>query len=250
MELEYPKSLARFYDLIYHQIRDETDLDFFKNEAVRTNGKILEIGVGTGRLFTNALKNGSDIYGIDVSESMLNVLYDKLDRNEHYRVSLQDMIDFKFDFRFDLIVAPFRVIMHIPEKSDQLKAINNVYKHLNKGGRFIFDTFIPDLKALLNGMKDVTDFEGEYEPGKKVRRIVSTTPDLLNQIINVRFLMEWDENGRLEREEWSTPMRYFFRFEIEHLIERSKFGKYKILGDYKGHELNRDSKEFIVVCEK
>ena len=246
----YPKSLARFYDLIYHQLRDDTDLDFFKNEAVRTNGKVLEIGVGTGRLFTNALKNGSDIYGIDVSESMLNVLYDKLDRNEHYRVSLQDMIDFRFDFKFDLIVAPFRVIMHIPDKSDQLNAINNVYKHLNNGGRFIFDTFIPDLKALLNGMKDVTDFEGEYEPGKKVRRIVSTNPDLLNQIINVRFLMEWDENGKLEREEWLTPMRYFFRFEMEHLVERSKFRKYKILGDYKGHELNRDSKEFIVVCEK
>jgi len=246
----YPKSLARFYDLIYHQLRDDTDLNFFKNEAVRTNGKVLEVGVGTGRLFTNALKNETDIYGIDVSESMLNVLYDKLDRKEHYRVSLQDMIDFKFDFRFDLIVAPFRVIMHITDKSDQLKAINNVYKHLNKGGRFIFDTFIPDLKALLNGMKDVTDFEGEYEPGKKVRRIVSTTPDLLNQIINVRFLMEWDENGRKESEEWLTPMRYYFRFEMEHLVERSKFVKYKILGDYKGNGLNRDSKEFIVVCEK
>lgn len=246
----YPKSLARFYDLIYHQLRDDTDLNFFKNESVRTNGKVLEVGVGTGRLFTNALKNETDIYGIDVSESMLNVLYDKLDRKEHYRVSLQDMIDFKFDFRFDLIVAPFRVIMHITDKSDQLKAINNVYKHLNKGGRFIFDTFIPDLKALLNGMKDVTDFEGEYEPGKKVKRIVSTTPDLLKQIINVRFLMEWDENGRKESEEWSTPLRYFFRYEMEHLVERSKFGKYKILGDYKGNELNRDSKEFIVVCEK
>jgi SAM-dependent methyltransferase len=247
---EYPKNFARFYDLIYNQMRDETDLNFFRNEAAQVKGKVLEIGVGTGRLFMNSLKQGADIYGIDISEPMLNVLYEKLDRSEHYRVSLQDMTDFSFDFKFDLIVAPFRVIMHIPEKSDQLKAINNVYKHLNKNGIFIFDTFIPDLKALINGMKDVTDFQGEYEPGKMVRRIVSTTPDLLNQIINVRFIIEWDENGRLEQEDWSTPMRYFFRFELEHLVERSKFTKYRILGDYKGNDLNKDSKEFIVVCRK
>ena len=250
MTLEYPKNFARFYDLIYHQIRDSADADFFRNEACNTIGRVLEIGVGTGRHFMNALNHGTDIYGIDISESMLNMLYDKLNRNEHYRVSLQNMIDFSFDFKFALIMAPFRVIMHISEKADQLKAINNVWDHLEKDGRFIFDTFIPDLKQLIKGMQNVTDFEGEYEPGKKVRRVVSTTPDLLNQLIQVRFRMEWEENGRLEHDEWTTPMRYFFRYELEHLVERSKFRKYKIMGDYNGNELNQDSKEFIVVCQK
>jgi SAM-dependent methyltransferase len=247
---EYPKNFARFYDLIYHQMRDAADADFFQNEACRTIGRVLEIGVGTGRHFMNALNHGTDIYGIDVSESMLNMLYDKLNRNEHYRVSLQNMIDFSFDFKFDLIMAPFRVIMHISEKADQLKAINNVWDHLEKDGEFIFDTFIPDLNQLINGMKNVTDFEGEYEPGKKVRRVVSTTPDLLNQLINVKFRMEWEENGRLQLDEWTTPLRYFFRYELEHLVERSKFRNYKIMGDYNGNELNRDSKEFIVICRK
>ncbi len=250
MAFEYPKNFARFYDLIYHKIRDSADAEFFRNEACRANGKVLEIGVGTGRHFLNALNCGADIYGIDVSESMLNQLYDKLNRNEHYRVSLQNMTDFSFDFRFGLIMAPFRVIMHIPDKADQLKAINNVYDHLEKDGRFIFDTFIPDLKQLINGLKNVTDFEGEYEPGKKVRRIVSTNPDLLNQLIQVTFRMEWEDNGKMEHDEWTTPMRYFFRYELEHLVERSKFKKYKIMGDYSGHELNQDSKEFIVICQK
>ncbi|MCX6333753.1 MAG: class I SAM-dependent methyltransferase [Bacteroidia bacterium] len=250
MEFEYPKNFARFYDLIYHQVRDAADADYFQNEACHSPGKVLEIGVGTGRLYMNAFNRGIDIYGIDISESMLNVLYDKLERKEHYRVSRQNILDFNFDFKFDLIIAPFRVIMHIPDKSDQLKSINNVYKHLNKNGKFIFDTFVPDLKQLINGLNDVTDFEGEYKPGKRVKRIVSTTPDLMNQVINVKFRMEWEENGRLVHDEWSTPMRYFFRYELEHLVERSKFGKYKILGDYKGNELNQDSKEFIVVCQK
>ena len=45
-------------------------------------------------------------------------------------------------------------------------------------------------------------------------------------------------------------MRFFFRYELEHLVERSKFECYKILGDYHGNELNQDSKEFVVICQK
>lgn len=250
MTVEYPNNFARFYDLIYHKMRDSADAGFFQNEACSAKGKVLEIGVGTGRHFLNALERGADIYGIDVSESMLKQLYARLNRNEHYRVSRQNMINFRLDHRFNLVTAPFRVIMHIPDKTDQLAAINNVYDHLEKGGRFIFDTFIPDLKQLINGLEKVTDFEGEYEPGRKVRRIVSTTPDLLNQLIHVTFRMEWEENGKVEHDEWTTPMRYFFRYELEHLVERSKFRKYRIAGDYKGSELNKDSKEFIVICQR
>jgi SAM-dependent methyltransferase len=246
----YPETFARFYDLVYHQVRDLVDIDYFLNEITRTKGKILEVGVGTGRLFMNALDNGADVYGLDISKSMLDVLRKKMKADQHYRISQQNMLDFSFDFKFDLIIAPFRVIMHISEKDDQLRAINNVYRHLKRGGRFIFDTFIPDLNQLLHGLKNSVDFEGEYEPGKKVRRIVSTTPDLVNQLINVKFDLEWDENNKKNYEEWKLAMRYFFRFELKHLVERSKFGKYKIFGDYQGNELNQSSKEFIIVCNK
>ncbi len=246
----YPETFARFYDLIYHQMRDHVDLDFFLDEIDRTRGRILEVGSGTGRLFTNALSHGADIFGIDISESMLKVLKNKIKPDDYFRVSHQNILDFRFDFRFDLIIAPFRVIMHVEKKEEQLRALNNVYNHLNNNGKFIFDTFIPDLGQLINGLKDVVDFEGEYETGRKVRRIVSTKPDLINQIINVNFRMEWDENGTLRAEEWKIPMRYFFRYELEHLVERSDFAKYKITGDYQGNELNNSSKEFIVICTK
>ncbi|HQM68965.1 MAG TPA: class I SAM-dependent methyltransferase [Bacteroidales bacterium] len=231
-------------------MRDHVDLDFFLDEIDRTRGRILEVGSGTGRLFTNALLHGADIFGIDISESMLKVLKSKIKPDDYYRVSNQNILDFRFDFKFDLIIAPFRVIMHVDKKEEQLRALNNVYNHLNNNGKLIFDTFIPDLGQLINGLKDVVDFEGEYEKGRKVRRIVSTKPDLINQIINVNFRMEWDENGTLKTKEWKIPMRYFFRYELEHLVERSDFGKYKIIGDYQGNELNNNSKEFIVICTK
>jgi SAM-dependent methyltransferase len=246
----YPENFARFYDTIYHNLRDSVDNDYFQNEIKNTGGKILEIGVGTGRLFTNALDLGADIYGLDISQSMLDVLYKKVPAEQHYRLRLQNMVNFSLDFKFDLIIAPFRVIMHLLEKEDQIKAINNVYDHLNPGGRFIFDTFIPDLNQLIKGLDNKMDFEGEYAPGKNIRRFASTSPDLIKQIIQVNFHMEWEENNELHHDDWILPLRFFFRYELEHLIERSKFRQYKIYGDYQKNELSRKSKDFVVVCKK
>ena len=246
----YPKSFARFYDLIYHQQRDGVDNEYFQNEIRQTKGKILELGVGTGRLFINALNQGADIYGIDISQSMIDVLSKKLEGEKHIRISLQNIIDFSFNFKFDLIIAPFRVIMHLLEKEKQIKAINNVFEHLNKNGRFIFDVFVPDLSQLINGIDNYTDFEGEYDKGRRIKRTVSTKPDLINQIINIKFNLEWDEDNEQKHDEWMIQLRFFFRYELEHLIERSNFNRYKILGDYLGNELNQKSKDFIIVCQK
>lgn len=247
---EYPEIFARFYDLIYNKIRDGVDHDFFLDEIRKTKGRILEAGAGTGRFFLDALNQGADIYGIDISRSMVNVLYGKLDGEQRKRISIQNIINFSYNFRFDLIIAPFRVFMHLIDKKEQIETLNNVFMHLKPGGKFIFDTFVPDLKQLISGFANHTDFEGEYLPGKKVRRIVSTRPDLIDQLINIDFRIEWEEDEGLKAEDWKFPMRFFFRYELEHLIERSEFRDYEIYGDYRGTRLNETSKEFVVVCRR
>jgi SAM-dependent methyltransferase len=250
MICKYPENFARFYDTIYHNMRDAVDDEYFQNEIKSSGGKILEIGVGTGRLFTNALNKGADIYGLDISESMLEILYNKLQPEQHHRISLQNIIDFSFDFQFDLIIAPFRVMMHLLNIEEQIRAIDNVYFHLKSNGRFIFDTFIPDLNQLIKGINNQMDFEGEYDSGNKIRRFVSTQPDLINQIIHVNFHLEWEEKNELKHDDWILPLRFFFRYELEHLLARSKFEKYEIYGDYNGGELNNNSKDFIIVSQK
>jgi len=236
--------------LIYHKLRDGVDNKYLLDQIKQSNGKILEVGVGTGRFFIYALSQGADIYGFDISSSMLDVLKSKLNKTQQERISKQNIIDFQYDFKFDLIIAPFRVIMHLLEKSSQIEAINNVYRHLNKNGIFIFDTFVPDLNYLIKGFDNHTDFDEEYEKGKRVKRIVSTQPDLINQLINIDFKFEWDEDSGKRKEIYKIPLRFFFRYELEHLIERTEFENYKIFGDYKENLLRSDSKEFVVKCRK
>ena len=246
----YPEYFARFYDLIYHKVRDGVDNSFYLEKIKNSGGKILEVGTGTGRLLIEALEKGADIYGIDISPAMLEILKAKLTGDQLSRISLQNIVDFKSDITYDLIIAPFRVFMHLIGVEEQLNALNNVYKYLNPGGQFIFDLFVPDLKPLIKGLENTVDFEGEYEPGKRVKRIVSTKPDLINQIIDITFRLEWNDDKSDYIKEWKTPLRFFFRYELEHLIERSQFKDFKISGDFMGNELNHDSKEFIIICRK
>ncbi|HYW97035.1 MAG TPA: class I SAM-dependent methyltransferase, partial [Bacteroidales bacterium] len=250
MAHEYPEIIARFYDTIYHEVREGVDNNYFLDKVLETGGKALEVGVGTGRLFTVCLGMGADIYGIDISTAMMAVLRRKLRGSQRDRVSLQNITSFRFPFKFDLIIAPFRVFMHVLDKVEQVVALNNVYDHLNPGGRFIFDLFIPDLKMVADGLKNVIDFEGEYEAGKRVKRIVSTDPDIITQLINVHFRFVWDEDEDVKQADWHVPMRFFFRYELEHLLERTKFEEYKIFGDFMEHPLDSESREFIVQCIK
>lgn len=250
MIVKYPESFARFYDTIYHSLRDEVDNEYFQDQISRSEGKVLEVGSGTGRLFREALSRGADIYGLDISESMLDILAGKLPAGQRYRISNQSITDFRYDFRFGLIIAPFRVMMHLLGKEEQLAALENVYDHLENGGRFIFDVFVPDLRQLITGLNNHVDFEGDYEPGRKIKRTVSTVPDLINQTITVNFDLAWDEDGKQKHDRWTLPMRFYFRYELEHLLERSRFESYEIFGDYKGTPLNSASKEFVIVCTK
>jgi SAM-dependent methyltransferase len=250
MDQIYPEFFARFYDIIYHHARDGVDNQFYLDRIKEAGGKVLEAGTGTGRLFTEALRNGADIHGIDISPSMIEVCKKKLSSRDQKRISHQNITDFKFDHKFDLIIAPFRVFMHLAFKNDQMKALNNVHKHLNPGGKFIFDVFIPDLSQLIKGLDNLVDFEGEYEPGLILKRTVTTIPDLINQIINITFKIEWYEGTAMKKEEWLTSLRYFFRFELEHLIERSEFKNYRIEGDFHGNKPDNDSKEYVITCLK
>lgn len=246
----YPDFFARFYDVIYDNLRNKDDHQYFMDKILACKGKVMEVGVGTGRFFINALKKGADIYGIDVSPAMIEILKNKLDPEFHYRIQVDDMLEFQSDQKYDLIIAPFRVFMHLITIKDQLAALNNIASNLNPGGSFIFDLFVPDFRLLLRGLNNIKDFEGEYAPGKKLERFTSMHADTVNQISHVTFKFVWEENGKQFIKEWKTDLRFIFRYELEHLINQSELQLVNIFGDFKENGLTSISKEFIIHCKK
>jgi len=247
----YPDFIARFYDAVYAKVRDGVDNDYYLAEMAAARGPVLEIGVGTGRLFAEALRRGVNAYGVDVSPDMVERCREKLPRGEQARVSVADAVSLRLDRRFALVAAPFRVLSHVAAVADQILLLDNVHAHLVPSGRFLFDLYVPNPRLLADGLPETCDFDGEHAPGRRLRRYVSSAPaDLARQTNHVRMSFVWDEEDGEHRGDWEFEMRFFFRFEIEHLVARSKLCLEAIHGDFEGTPLDASSREFVVACRR
>ena len=248
--MEYPEFIARFYDTVYAKIRSGQDHAYYMEKIKATSGPVLEIGVGTGRFFFEALEQGADIYGVDISAEMVKVLKKKLPPDAHARLFIQDAVHLKIPVRFDLVIAPFRMFSHILKTEDQLRFFRCVADHLKPGGQFIMDVFVPDLALIQEGLKNFTDFEGETEDGINIKRTVSMSSNLIEQVSTIEMTFHWGEKEYEKMESWGFKMRYFFRYELEHLIARSPLKLNQIFGSFNEDHLQADSREFLVVCSK
>jgi SAM-dependent methyltransferase len=247
----YPDFVARFYDTVYAQVRDGVDNDFYVREMTSAPGPVLEIGVGTGRLFTQARAQGADVWGIDLSPTMAAKAQDRLPPSDRHRISVADAVSMRLERRFALVVAPFRVLSHVASVEDQLRLLQTVHEHLLPGGRFLFDLYVPAPRLLADGMAGVVDFEGEWAPGRRLRRIIDAQSDIVNQQTHVRMQFAWTEEDGTKREgEWRFDMRFFFRYELEHLVRRSPLVLEAMHGDFAGGPLTPDSREMVVFSRR
>ncbi len=242
--------MVRFYDVMYERLLDKSNKEFYLNEISKSKGPVLEIGTGTGRIFIPSLNSGADMHGIDISEIMQKYLKERIEAKDHDRLILADVRDFQLSKKFDLIIAPFRIFSHLLTIDDQLSALKNIKDHLSDSGRFIMDVFLPNLEMINKGSEYSLVFDGEYEAGKNVKRYESGRPDYTNQLQYVLFKYVWEENDGLHDETIEFPFRYFFRFELEHLIARSGLKLDKMYGDFQYNEFSPSSKNMVCVCSK
>jgi SAM-dependent methyltransferase len=248
MSESYPDFVARFYDVVYAQVRGGIDDAFYLRQATGSDGPALELGVGTGRLFCAARQAGVDIDGVDLSSSMVARCREKLPPPDRTRVQVADAVHMRSSRRYRLVLAPFRMLSHVLEIDDQIRLLDNVFDHLLPGGRFVFDVFVPNPRMLAEGLPRTLDFEGEYAPGHRLQRFTSARSDLLRQVTDATMSFVWDEDGQTHSRDWHFRMRFFFRWEIEHLIARSRLHLVSIRGDFAGSALGPDSREMVVTC--
>jgi SAM-dependent methyltransferase len=251
MSEPYPEVVARFYDAVYAHVRDGTDNGCYLARMAAAGGPVLEIGCGTGRLLRAALARGIDAWGIDASPAMVERCRSQLPAAQRERVAVGDAVSLSLGRRFALVAAPFRVLSHVSSTDDQLRLLAAVREHLLPGGRLVFDLYVPSLPLLLAGMSERVDFDGEWAPGRRLRRIVSSLPaDLARQTNHVSMTFVWQEEAGERNEAWEFDMRFFFRFEIEHLVARSGLRLEALHGDFSGGPLDADSREYVVTCRR
>ena len=113
---------------------DKWDGDsFIENLCLDNNKKVLEIGVGTGRLAVKTAPFCKEFYGIDISPKTTQRARENLLSFENVNLICGDFIHYDFGKTFDVIYSSL-TFMHI---EDKLKAICMVFNLLSDGGIFV-----------------------------------------------------------------------------------------------------------------
>lgn len=136
----YYKKTAKIYDKI---AADYDDYPIFLRQAVVSDGPILELCCGSGRLTLPLLKAGYKITAVDLSEDMLANMKIAVDSRRYSKVKDNltmincDMLKLNLNETYKLIIIGATSI-RLMEK-DFIEFFNDMYALLDDGGVFLFN---------------------------------------------------------------------------------------------------------------
>jgi SAM-dependent methyltransferase len=120
------------------------DVAFYLEEARRSGGPVVELGVGTGRIAVPIAADGIRVIGVDSSRGMLEVCARRAAlAGADVDLRLGDLREPPVRERVPLVICPFRSLLHMRTDTDRRAALGAVRKLLRPGGRFAFDVFTP-----------------------------------------------------------------------------------------------------------
>jgi len=252
--------LAAIYDAIYDG-RD--DVAFWQAlAAAAVDGPILELGCGTGRVLIPVARAGCEITGLDISGDMLERCRAKLrseppEVRDRARLLAADMTSFDLGRRFALITIPFAGFQHLRTVEQQLACLDRCREHLLPHGTLVLDLPNPDpappSHARLEGPTDgeATAELVDWTDGRRIRwwmTVIDYQRSLQCTECEVTYeIIAADGATRCVSE--TFPLRYVFRYELEHLLVRARFRVVTLHGDYDGSPFADRSPAMIVVAE-
>ena len=249
-EEDYGAVAGPYYDLTYAALRDPSgDREFYRALAREARGAVLELGCGSGRVLLGIAREGIPCTGLDASEEMLAVLRGKNPPpNLHLVLGRMQSFDLGPE-RFALIFSAFRAFQHLYTVEDQLACLARVRRHLLPGGLFAFDVFAPRLERVaVSNEPEAEDARFENE-GEEVVRYASARRDRAAQMMEITHRYERRRDGRVvEERTFRSRLRYFFRYELEHLLARSGFTDLEFFGGFGRRRYDYVSGETVVLA--
>jgi SAM-dependent methyltransferase len=122
------------------------DVPFYVELARETEGPIVELAVGNGRVaIPVAEATGRPVLGIDASPAMLAQARERAAAaNVDLELREGDMRDLELDEAAGLVYCPFRGLLHLPTWADRRRVFERVAASLRPGGRFAWNAFAFD----------------------------------------------------------------------------------------------------------
>ncbi|WP_051350884.1 class I SAM-dependent methyltransferase [[Acholeplasma] multilocale] len=205
MEKNYYGSLcSKIYDLTKPPGTSiDGDIEFYTQTLMPLDGKILEAGIGNGRMSIPLLRKGMDLVGLDNSNEMLEMC--KIN-SEHYNVEcplvLGDLRTFEIDEKFEAIIMPNGSFCLLETREDAIETLKNFKRHLSPTGNIYIDLIYPI--SFKPGEKHEFDYE------------IDTNEEI--KLINFAKEIDW-----LEQKTFSTLNYHQYSNGVETGFESQQF---------------------------
>ena len=212
-------------------------VDFLAARA--EGGRVLELGIGTGRIALPLAARGVEVHGIDLSEDAVAALRSR-PGGEALPVTIGDFASTLVDGRpFGLAYLVFNTIMNLTTQDKQVACFQTVAAQLEPGGRFVIETMIPDLRRLPPG-ETIKPFHFSAE------RWGFDEYDVADQGLRSHHVVIRD--GRLEYS--SGPFRYVWPAELDLMAKLSGMRLVERWDGFAGEPFTSESRQHVSVWLK
>jgi len=183
-------------------------------------------------------QRGIHVHGIELSPAMVTQLQAK-PRADNIAVTIGDFATTKLTGTFTLAYLVRNTITNLTTQDDQVDCFQNVAAHLEPGGFFVIEVYIPELRRL--------------PPGENIHAFTVTPTHLGFEEYDVSTQIAfshhyWVEDGRLET--FSAPFRYVWPSELDLMARIAGMTLRERWSDWKREPYTKDSRSHVSVWQK
>lgn len=210
-----------------------------------SDGLVLELGCGTGKMTRLLAEAGYDMTGVDNSQEMLQIAREAGQEEDNILYLLQDMREFELYGTVKAVVSICDSMNYILEEADLLAVFRLVNNYLDPGGIFIFD--LNTIYKYQELMGETTICENREE-GSFIWDNFYEEAEHLNQYDLTFFIKE--ENGLYRKYEETHFQRGYELEQVKILIEQAGMEFVASYDAFTREHIKEDSERIYIVARE
>ena len=240
---------AEVYDLFMDQVPYEKwsrrITEILKEYGI-PDGLVLDLGCGTGSMTELLAGAGYDMIGVDASEEMLELAYEKRAESGHdILYLLQDMREFELYGTVRAIVSVCDSLNYITEEEELLHVFHLVRNYLDPDGVFFFDM---NTIYKYNKMLGETTIAENREEGSFIWENYYDPEEQLNQYDLTLYIR--DEDDRYTRFEETHIQKAYALERVLELLQQAGMKAEQIFDSDTGKEVTDTTGKFCIAARK
>jgi ubiquinone/menaquinone biosynthesis C-methylase UbiE len=242
---------APFYDWENARTLGRRDVKFWTGVAQRAQGRVLELGCGTGRVSIPLARAGVDLVGVDRSAQMLGRATAQLRRwraSDRLRLVRGDMRRLPFVAgSFSMVIAPYGVLQSLTRAADLRAALDSVARVVAPGGTFGVD-LVPDVPNWRE-YENKVQMQGRAGAAH-LTLIESVRQDRRRRLTTFEQCYLERRGGRTRRHRFELTFRTLTVPQMTGALRRAGFHPTAVLGDYNGRAWDERADVWIILAKR